>query len=51
MAGEKPQETGQSHQSDHVIMKKREKVRKETMRMRRELNRMEMLEPLPNSVS
>jgi hypothetical protein len=36
---------------DRVILKKREKVRKETMKMRRELNRMAMLEPLPNSVS
>jgi hypothetical protein len=36
---------------DRVILKKREKVRKETMKMRRELNRMAMLEPLPNSVN
>jgi hypothetical protein len=36
---------------DRVILKKREKVRKETMKMRRELNRMAMLEPLPNSIS
>jgi len=36
---------------DHGILKKREKVRKETMKMRRELNRMAMLESLPNGVS
>jgi putative transposase len=36
---------------DPVILKKREKVRKETMKMRRELNRMATLEPLPNGVS
>ena len=36
---------------DRVILKKREKVRKETMKMRRELNQMAMLEPLPNGVS
>jgi len=34
-----------------VILKKREKVRKETMKVRRQLNRMEMFEPLPNGVS
>jgi hypothetical protein len=34
-----------------VILKKREKVRQETMKMRRELNRMAMPEPLPNGVS
>jgi len=34
-----------------VILEKREKVRKETMTMRRELNRMAMLEALPNGVS
>jgi len=28
-----------------------EKIRNETMKMRRELNRMAMLEPLPNGVS
>jgi len=33
------------------ILKKREKVRNETMNMRRELNRMAMLEALPNGVS
>ena len=33
------------------ILKKREKVRNETMKMRRELNRMAMLEALPNGVS
>ena len=32
------------------ILKKREKVRNETMNMRRELNRMAMLEALPNGV-
>jgi len=36
---------------DRVILKKREKVRQETMKMRRELNRMAMLETLPNGVS
>ena len=34
-----------------VILKKRDKVRTETMKMRRELNRLAMLEPLPNGVS
>jgi len=34
-----------------MILEKREKVRNETMKMRRELNRMAMLEPLPNGVS
>jgi hypothetical protein len=34
-----------------VILKKREKVRNETMKMRRGLNRMAMLEALPNGVS
>jgi len=32
-------------------MNEREKVRKKTMKMTRELNRMAMLEPLPNGVS
>jgi len=36
---------------DRGILKKREKVRKETMKMRRELNRMAILESLPNGVS
>jgi hypothetical protein len=36
---------------DRVILKKREKVHKETMKMRRKVNRMAMLEPLPNGVS
>jgi hypothetical protein len=36
---------------DSVILKKREKVRKETMKMRSELNRMAILKPLPNGVS
>jgi hypothetical protein len=36
---------------DRVILKKRGKVRTEIMKMRRELNRMAMLEPLPNGVS
>jgi hypothetical protein len=36
---------------DRVILEKREKVCKETMRMRRQLNRMAMLGPLPNGVS
>ena len=36
---------------DPAILKKREKVRTETMKMRRELNRLAMLEPLPNGVS
>jgi hypothetical protein len=34
-----------------VILKKREKVRRETMMMRRELNRLAMIEALPNGVS
>jgi len=34
-----------------VVLKKRERVREETMKMRRELNRMAMLEPLSNNVS
>jgi hypothetical protein len=34
-----------------VILKNREKVRKETMNMRRELNRLAMLETLPKGVS
>jgi hypothetical protein len=36
---------------DRVILKKREKVRTETLVMRRELNRLAMLETLPNGVS
>jgi hypothetical protein len=36
---------------DRVILKKREKVRQETMKIRRELNRMAMREALPNGVS
>jgi NAD(P)-dependent dehydrogenase (short-subunit alcohol dehydrogenase family) len=36
---------------DRVILKKRGKVRTETLKMRRELNRMARLEPLPNGVS
>jgi hypothetical protein len=36
---------------DRVILKKRENVRAETLRMRRELNRMAMLEALSNGVS
>ena len=36
---------------DGMILEKREKVRKETMKMRKELNRMAMLEPLPNGIS
>jgi hypothetical protein len=36
---------------DRGILKKREKVRKKTMKMRRELNHTAMLEPLPNAVS
>ena len=36
---------------DRGILKKREKVRKKTMKMRRELSRTAMLEPLPNGVS
>ena len=36
---------------DRVILKRREKVRQETMKMRRALNRMPILEPLPNGVS
>jgi hypothetical protein len=34
-----------------MILKKRENVRQEAMKMRRESNRMAMLEPLPNGVS
>ena len=34
-----------------VILKMREKVRKETVEMRRELNRIAMLEVLPNGVT
>jgi hypothetical protein len=33
-----------------MILEKREKVRNENMKMRRELNRMAMLEPLPNGI-
>jgi hypothetical protein len=36
---------------DRVILKRREKVRQETLKMRRELNRMAILEALPNGVS
>jgi len=36
---------------DQMILERREKVRRETMKMRRESNRMAMLEPLPNGVS
>ena len=36
---------------DRVILEKREKVRQETMKMRRELNRMAMRESLPNGFS
>ena len=36
---------------DRGILKKREKVRQETMMMRRELNRLAMIEALPNGVS
>jgi hypothetical protein len=34
-----------------MILERREKVRRETMKMRRESNRMAMLEPLPISGS
>jgi len=34
-----------------MILEKREKVRKETMKMRRELSKMAMFEPSPNGVS
>jgi hypothetical protein len=34
-----------------VILKKREKVRQETMKMRRDLNRIAMLEALPSGGS
>jgi hypothetical protein len=34
-----------------MILKKGENVRQEAMKMRRESNRMAMLEPLPNGVS
>ena len=33
-----------------VILKKKEKVRKETMKMRRELSRLAMLQALPNAI-
>jgi len=36
---------------DQMILERREKVSGETMKMRRELNRMAMLEALPNGVS
>jgi hypothetical protein len=36
---------------DQMILERREKVRGETMKMRRELNRMAILEALPNGVS
>jgi len=36
---------------DRIILKKREKVRQETMKSRRELNRLAMIEALPNGVS
>jgi hypothetical protein len=38
------------HGRDGINLKKREKIRKETMKMRRELNRMAMFERLPNGV-
>jgi hypothetical protein len=34
-----------------MILERKEKVRGETMKMKRELNRMAMLEALPNRVS
>jgi hypothetical protein len=34
-----------------VILKNKEKVRQETMKTRKELNRMTMLEALPNGLS
>jgi hypothetical protein len=36
---------------DLVILKKREKVRQKTMKIKRELNRLAMIEALPNGVS
>jgi transposase InsO family protein len=36
---------------ERLILEKREKIRQETMKTRRELNRMAMLEALPNGVS
>ncbi|MBE3124229.1 MAG: transposase [Acidobacteria bacterium] len=36
---------------DPLILEKREKVRQETIKARRELSRMAMLEALPNGVS
>ncbi len=39
------------HGRDQMILERREEVRRETMKMRRELNRMVMLEALPNGVS
>jgi hypothetical protein len=36
---------------DRLVLERREKVRRETMKKRRELNRLAMLEALPNGVS
>jgi hypothetical protein len=36
---------------DRVILEKREKVRTETIKMRRKLNRLAMLQALPNGIS
>jgi len=36
---------------DQMVLERREKVRRETMKMRRELNRLVMLEALPNGLS
>jgi len=34
-----------------MILEKREKVRKETMKMRRDLSRLAMLQALPNAIN
>ena len=36
---------------DRVVLERRKKIRKETMKIRRELNRLAILESLPNGVS
>jgi len=36
---------------DQMVLERREKVRRKTMKMRRELNRLVMLEALPNGFS
>jgi hypothetical protein len=36
---------------DQMILERREKVRRESVKMRRELNRIAMMKSLPNSIS